>query len=313
MVTKVSAYLASILVVVLLFSGTTTQANQATPAATEDASMQDRIALFKYDNKADLNVKEAGVDKKGNVSVHDISFTPLPGKDPVKAYLVVPDGKGPFAGILWVHWLGEPETTNRTEFLNEAISLASNGTVSLLVDAMWSAPKWYGSRVLEEDYQHSIEQVVSLRRAMDLLVSQPGIDTGRIGFVGHDYGAMYGTLMAGVDPRAKTYVFLAAVPSLNDWAFFAAKPKSMDDYLKQMSALALTDYIHQVKNASILFQDGNPDEYVSQEQAEAFFAAANPTKAIKIYDGVGHAMETKEVMVDRDNWLIQELGLALNS
>jgi hypothetical protein len=124
---------------------------------------------------------------------------------------------------------------------------------------------------------------------------------------------MYGTLMAGVDPRAKTYVFIAAVPSLNDWAFFAAKPKSMDDYLKQMSALALTDYIHQVKNASILFQDGNPDEYVSQAQAEAFFAAANPTKAIKIYNGVGHAMDAKAVMIDRDSWLTQELDLERKS
>jgi len=269
--------------------------------------------LFKYDNKADLNVKEAGVKKQDNASIHDISFTPIAGKDLVKAYLVVPDGAGPFAGVLWVHWLGEAATTNRTEFLNEAVSLASKGTVSLLVDAMWSAPHWYSQRVLEEDYQNSINEVIKFRRAMDLLTSQKNVDTTRIGFVGHDYGAMYGSLFAGVDQRAKTYVFLAAVPSLNDWAFFTAKPKSMDDYLKQMSALQLTDYVAQVKNASILFQDGNPDEYVSMEQAEAFFAAANATKEIKIYDGVGHDMASKQVMLDRDNWLIEALGLTAKS
>src|SRR5260221_170714 len=86
-------------------------------------------------------------------------------------------------------------------------------------------------------------------------------------------------------------------------------PESMDDYLKQMSALQLTDYIQQVKGASILFQDGNPDQYVSQSQAEAFFAAANPTKEIKIYDGVGHAMDSKQIMTDRDDWLTSELSL----
>ena len=316
MVTKVSSrlpYLASSLIIALLFSGAyqVIQANQATPVVTEGSTMsfQEKTALFNYDNKADLGVKEIGVKKQGTVSIHDITFAPIPRKDPVNAYLVVPAGNGSFAGILWIHWLGDASTTNRTEFLDEAISLASKGTVSLLVDAMWSAPGWYENRVLEQDYQKSIEQVIALRRAMDLLTSQKNVDSTRIGYVGHDYGAMYGTLMAGVDPRARTYVFIAAVPSLNDWAFFAAKPKSMDDYLKQMSALQLTDYIQQVKGASILFQDGNPDQYVSQSQAEAFFAAANPTKEIKIYDGVGHAMDSKKIMTDRDDWLTSELSL----
>src|SRR5437763_15068284 len=131
------------------------------PAADET----DPGALFRYDTAADLKVEEAGVEKQGTVSVHDLRFTPAPGRDPVKAYLVTPEGKGPFAGILWVHWLGEPATTNRTQVLKEAVDLSQKGVVSLLVDAMWSAPSWSVQRVPEEDYATSIRQVIALRRA----------------------------------------------------------------------------------------------------------------------------------------------------
>lgn len=176
-----------------------------------------QAALFRYDATADLKVEEAGVEKQGTAAVHDIRFTPVPGAAPVKAYVVVPEGKGPFAGVLWVHWLGEPATTNRTEFLEEATALAPQGVVSLLVDAMWSAPEWYAKRVPELDYDNSIRQVIALRRALDLLVSRPDVDKARIGYVGHDYGGMYGMIANGVDRRAHTSVYIAVVPSLNDW------------------------------------------------------------------------------------------------
>ena len=42
----------------------------------------------------------------------------------------------------WIQKSGAA-TTNRSEFLQEATSLAPKGVVSLLVDAMWSAPEWY--------------------------------------------------------------------------------------------------------------------------------------------------------------------------
>src|SRR5262249_42318928 len=159
-------------------------ATAAAPAAQAD--------LFRYDAGADLKIEEAGLEKRAGVSVHDLRFTPIPGREAVKAYLVAPEGKGPFAGVLWVHWLGGPATTNRTQFLSEAASLAPKGVVSLLVDAMWSAPKWYEGRVPDEDYDNSIRQVIALRRAMDLLASRPEVDKARLGFVGHDYGGMYG-------------------------------------------------------------------------------------------------------------------------
>jgi cephalosporin-C deacetylase-like acetyl esterase len=276
----------------------------ATAEAADDFAAQ--AALFQYDVSADLRVQETGLEKQGTTAVHDLRFTPAPGAEPVKAYLVVPEGRGPFAGVLWVHWLGEPATTNRTQFLKEAVDLAPKGVVSLLVDAMWSAPQWYEHRVPEQDYDNSIRQVIAIRRAMDLLVGRPEVDKARVGYVGHDYGGMYGMMAAGVDGRARTYVYVAVAPSLNHWAFFARQPLSKAAYLRQNAVLELTDYLRQVKNASTLFQFASNDAYVSRADTQVLLAAAAEPKTRKVYD-VDHAMAVPQAAADRDAWLLKEL------
>ncbi|HKR13990.1 MAG TPA: hypothetical protein VJT15_18150 [Pyrinomonadaceae bacterium] len=265
-----------------------------------------RAVLFRYNDRAAVTVKEVSAEQRGDVTVRDITFAPAPGRE-IKAYLVVPSGNGPFAGVLWVHWLGE-EKSNRTQFLDEAVELAPKGTVSLLVDAMWSAPRWFGSRIPEKDYENSIRQVIDIRRALDLLLSQSNVDKARVGFVGHDFGAMYGMIMAGVDPRINTFVFIAPTQSLNDWAFLGPQPKSKAAYLKQNSNLELTDYLRQVRNASKFFQFGKGDFYVSQADAAVLFAAATEPKQRKLYEA-SHKMELNEIKNDRDEWLIKQLKL----
>jgi cephalosporin-C deacetylase-like acetyl esterase len=173
---------------------------------------------------------------------------------------------------------------------------------------MWSTPEWFGKRIPEKDYENSIRQVIELRRALDLLLSQTNVDKTRIGFVGHDFGAMYGMLMAGVDQRINTYVFIAATQSLNDWAFLGPQPKSKADYLKQNSNLELTDYLRQVKNANKFFQFGKADFYVSQADAAVLFAAANEPKQRKMY-AASHKMELNEIVSDRTEWLVKQLKL----
>lgn len=274
--------------------------------AQSESEVAARAALFRYNADIPVAVKEISSEQRGDVTVRDITLSYGPGRE-TKAYLVVPRGNGPFAGILWVHWLGE-EKSNRTQFLDEAVALAPQGAVSLLVDAMWSEPKWFGNRIPEKDYENSIRQVIELRRALDLLISQANVDKTRIGFVGHDYGAMYGMLMAGVDHRVNAFVFIAATQSLNDWAFLGPQPKSKSDYLKQNSNLELTDSLRQMKNASTLFQFGKGDFYVSQADAAVLFAAATQPKERKFYEA-SHEMELSEIAKDRADWLVKQLKL----
>ena len=277
-----------------------------TTSAQSASEETERKALFRYNDAVPVTARELSSEQRGDVTVRDVTFSPSAGRE-VKGYLVAPKGNGPFAGILWVHWLGE-EKSNRTQFLDEAVALAPKGTVSLLVDAMWSAPEWFGKRIPEEDYENSIRQVIELRRALDLLLSQPNLDKTRIGFVGHDFGAMYGMLMAGVDQRINTFVFIAATQSLNDWAFLGPQPKSKAEYLKQNSTLELTDSLRQVKNATKFFQFGKDDFYVSRADGAVLFAAAPEPKQRKLYDA-GHKMELPEIAKDRDEWLVKQLHL----
>ncbi len=278
--------------------------------AAEGAEFEAQRALFSYDASLPLGVKVKEIEKRLGATVTDISFDALTGKD-IAAYVVTPEGKGPFAAVLWVHWLGEPGTTNRTQFLNEAVNLASRGVVSVLVDAMWSTainPDWFGKRVPDEDYGNSIRQVIALRRALDLLLSQPGVDRSRVGLVGHDYGGMYSMMMAGVDRRLRAQVYVAVVPSLNDWAFLGPQPKSKAAYLRQNAMLELTDYLREVKSVPAFLQFGTKDVYVSRAEA-GIVANALSTKNRKFYEA-DHAMILPEIAADRDAFLLKELAAA---
>jgi hypothetical protein len=94
-----------------------------------------------------LNVQVVSTADRAGTSVVEITYAGAPGAPPVQATLVRP-GQGVPRGpaILWVHWLGDPATTNRTEFLEEAVQFARVGVTSLLVDALWSQPSWYKQR-----------------------------------------------------------------------------------------------------------------------------------------------------------------------
>lgn len=277
-------------------------------AAWSATSIQTAAApdsLFAYDRAAPLEVREVARETRGGALIRDITFEG--GKGPVKAFLIAPEGGGEsLAGILYVHWLGDPETTNRTQFLVEATALASQGIVSMLVETMWAEQDWYKKRVPEEDYARSVQQVIELRRALDVLLAQPGADPQRIAYVGHDFGAMYGAVMGAVDRRPTSYVLMAGTPHLIDWFLFAQKPKSLDDYRRQLAPLDPVAFVSRLAPAPVLFQFASQDEYVSADAAATFFAAARPRKHMAVYDA-GHDLRVPDASADRVTWLIRLL------
>lgn len=276
--------------------------------ATQVAAAESPDALFEYDRTAPLNVQEVGRETRGAALVRDITFTPA--DKPVKGYLVSPSaGSGPHAGILYVHWLGEPATTNRTEFLDEAVTLAGRGVVSLLVDAMWADYRWYNKdRIPEEDFDHSVRQVIEIRRALDLLLAQPNVDAARVAFVGHDFGAMFGTLALAGDQRLKTAVLLAGVPHLIDWMLYQQQPKDLAAYRVQLAPLDPVKFVGRFAPTPVFFQFASKDQYVSPTQAAEFYAAAGVRKQMATYEA-GHDLHTPEVAADRVVWLERELAL----
>lgn len=274
-------------------------------SSPSDAQQQ----LFAYDDSADFDVQVISTRQENNAIIQAITFVGVPDKTRISAYLVRPSSpSSKLAGILWAHWLGE-EKSNREEFLDEGVAMAPSGVVSLLVDTMWSAPGWYTNRVLEQDHLNGITQVIELRRAMALLLSQPHVDPARIGFVGHDYGGMYGTLMAAADQKAKTCVLLAVTPSFYDWAFYTRQPDSMDVYRANNDPLEPMLHLPQIKNASFLFQFAEHDFYVPEPKRQEYFTAAPESKKMIVYPEAEHNMMRPEIRADRQKWLKEELGL----
>jgi len=261
---------------------------------------------FAYDRAAPLALRERSAEQRDGAVLRDITFDS--GGVPVTAYLVEPAAPGPHAAVLFVHWFGDPRSTNRTQFLDEAFALAKRGVVSLLVDAMWSKAGWWEARRAETDFAEGARQVVALRRALDLLAGRPGVDARRLALVGHDFGAMFGIVAGLADGRPITYVLMAPTPRLSDWYLFNAKPAAPEDYRRQLAPLDPVEALRALPAASVYLQLGLRDKYVPKASADELVAATRTRHAASNYD-VEHDLVSAQVVEDRGAWLAKELGL----
>jgi dienelactone hydrolase len=263
--------------------------------------------LFRYDASRPLEIAEKTSEPHDGVMVHDVNFSGVDGKR-IEAYLVTPEGNGPFPGILYAHWLGAAATTNRTEFLLEAEALAKSGITSLLVSMPWTE-SWYQNRNLHEDYDFSIRQVQNLRRALDALLATKGVDKERIAFVGHDFGATFGGILLGVDSRVRYAVLMAGTPILSDWFLFfgQATGPEKEEFIKKTAPLDPINYLGKVDSVPILFQFSNHDQFIPKNKAELFANAAKSPKQVLWYDA-GHSLDS-QAADDRSRWLRTQLRM----
>lgn len=229
----------------------------------------------------------------------------------VEAFLLMPNGTGPYPAILYTHWYeSESPIMNRSQFLSEAAALAQHGVASLLVNTLWSNPTWYRERQIENDFQDFVKQVIDLRQALDLLCALPQVDSSRLAYVGHDFGGMLGMVLSSVEKRVSAYVIMAAAPKFEDWMLYYPKLdiESREKYIEGLRPLDPINFVGQVAPAPILFQFGKADFYVNDAQIQALYEAANAPKTLETYDG-GHGLneEARDVRV---RWLQKHLGFS---
>ena len=226
------------------------------------------------------------------------------------AELYSPQTESPCAAILYLHWYepGSPDS-DRSQFQGEAKELAQCGAVSLLIETMWSDRDFFIKRTQREDLQNSIEEVVNIRRAIDLLLSQTNIDEDRVALVGHDFGGMYGVLAGSLDQRPSHYVVMAATPRFPDWYLYGPKmeEQARDEFIRQFSSFDPVSHIANLSPAPVLFQFGTDDPHVPTERAEEFFNAASQPKEIKWYEA-GHGLN-ETATSDRKDWLKEKIHL----
>lgn len=272
-------------------------------------------SFFEYNEADTSDIEIVSQYRRDTVTIQDITYaSPKGGRVP--AYLIIPDGKGPFAALIFLHW-GEGD---RNEFVDEAIVLAELGVVSLCLDGPFRRPaKLQAPMPLKTAARDlGLQIITDVRCGVDLLSSRPDIDVERIGFVGHSYGATNGGVIAGVEKRIKSYVLMAGYASTTDAYNNSTHPMisksrekmpqaEWENYLHLIEPLDAIHYIGQAAPASILFQFAHQDEFVSEEQAQLFLARASDPKELLWYDS-SHELNA-QARIDRAKWLCQELGL----
>ena len=234
------------------------------------------------------------------------------------AYLVVPKGRGPFAAVIWGHWYWDNSSMrNRRQFLDEAIVLAQAGVVSLLTDGPVARPGHIESKdpLDERVATDFLQQVIDMRRGVDVLLARRDVDPKRIAFVGHSYNAGIGALLSGLDRRFKCFVLMAGLMSdeitqqTKDFQEFRQKvgPEKLDALIAKYSYLDQGKYVSHAAPAVMFLQFSNQEKSFSPESARQHAAVVSEPKQVKFYDAP-HALNA-EARRDRIQFLTEQLKL----
>jgi dienelactone hydrolase len=264
--------------------------------------------MFDYDRETPLELDITRTEERGEVDLHDLSYaSPRGGRVP--AYLLVPRGTGPFAGLLFMH----PGGADRNAFLDEALTLALAGAVALLIDGPEVRPP---TRPLiafsAEDREVFVQAVVDLRRGVDLLTAREDVDPARLGYVGFSYGATLGAMLAAVEERVTAYVIIGGSGWLTTFLRrMSDDPPSaeVERYLQLMAAVDPIEHVRSAAPAALFFQNGRQDQGTPQEEAAALHEAASEPKLVRWYDG-GHD-PGPQARRERAEWLGERVGLHL--
>ncbi|HEV2804186.1 MAG TPA: hypothetical protein VGW57_04555 [Chthoniobacterales bacterium] len=293
------------------------------PAKAAEPRFEDLVREFDYDRNAPLNVREDKKEERNGVAVIDLSYdSPRAGRVP--ATLVLPAAKGPFAGILFGHWMMPGSAyRNRKEFLDEAVLLAHAGAASLLTDAPMVRPGFVPEKnELKAEIQNaeaSRQQVVDFRRGVDLLLARGSVDPARIAFVGHSYNAHTGGILSGVEKRIGAFVLMAGVFADQEYIFDSTRPEitqfrqrvgdqPLRDFFQQYSFDDPIRFIGHSAPAAVFLQFGQGDDGIPEKMARGYFQRFAEPKKISFYKA-GHALN-REAREERIEWLAERLKLS---
>lgn len=250
----------------------------------------DFVRHFDYDSQAPLGVKELGIERRGEVAIHDITYS-SPKGGVVPAYLVVPQGKGPFAAVVWGHWYwSNSPMRNRKEFLDEAVVLAQAGVVSLLTDGPIARPGHVANKepLNEQDVTDLVQQVTDMRRGVDLLLSRKDVDPKRVAYVGHSYNAVVGAILSGVERRFKAFVLMAATMSdevsmkFPEYQQYRKEigPEKFDAYNAKYSWTDQGKYVSHAAPAVVFLQYGSQEKFITPERARLYAAVVSEPNSL---------------------------------
>jgi pimeloyl-ACP methyl ester carboxylesterase len=286
---------------------------------SQPGSIQELTRLYEYDRHLPLDIRDTVIQERDGLTLHDLSYaSPKGGR--VTAYLVVPAGNQKSAGMIFGHW----GYGTKTEFLSEAMLYAEAGAVSLLIDYPWVRPAPWRKNVPnfsqpETDRDIYIQTVIDLRRGIDLLLSLPFVDSARIAYIGHSYGAQWGAILSAIDKRLKAVVLIGGVPSQGDIFLASNDPdfeefrknlpqEQLDNYLRVTGVLDAIRYVPYSAPIPLLFQFARYERYFGETSMLRYAQAAAQPKQVKWYN-TGHELNDVQALIDRGEWLREHINI----
>jgi dienelactone hydrolase len=258
---------------------------------------------FDYHAKAPLDIQEAGAEHRGGAAIHDISYaSPKGGRVP--AYLVVPEGKGPFAAVIWGHWYWQnSEFFNRKGFLEEALMLAGAGVASLLPTGAGARPGHVQDTdpLNERQVSELVQEIIDMRRGADLLLARRDVDPKRLAYVGHSRSATLGGFLCGIDKRFKAFVLMAG--GLSDEVDMKSEefpkfrqnnsPEKVDAFITKFAWLDPGKFVPHAAPATVFLQYATQEEFLNSARARQYAAIVSEPKQFKLYDAP-HALNAED-------------------
>jgi dienelactone hydrolase len=260
---------------------------------------------FGYDASAPLDYHDQGVDPRSDpIAVHDISFRS--GGLQVEGLLLQPPGSERRPAVIFVAGGG----STRTDLMKEAGWLAARNVVTLAITApstsVTTSPRT-GDALLAQARSLTVNDVVAVRRAVDVLQALPAVDASRIGYVGWSLGAKTGIFVATAEPRVKALVLLSAGADPLS-AFVANAPPNLQAKARQiLGSVDPIRYIAWVKPDAVLLENGRQDEVVPEQALLNITRAAPDGTEVRWYRA-RHALNATAYQEAFD-WLAEKLPI----
>lgn len=205
-----------------------------------------------------------------------------------------PNAPGRFPAVVLCH--GYPGDNKNMDLAEE---VALNGFVVLIFyyPGAWGSGGTFSLRGLD----------TSSRDAIEYLISQPFVDSDRVGVIGYSMGAVPVAKRLSVDSRLRTGIFISPAADLS----FAAREEAFEasvsiflrmgkDKLRGLSADVLKSELPWIienlnpvetirdAKAPIMVIVGSEDTVVPPESCKALFEAANEPRKWILIDGADH-------------------------
>jgi len=234
-------------------------------------------------------------------TVSEVTFpspveTPYPENNTVYAEYYLPNGAGPFPGVIVLEILAGGESLAR----GMASLLAQNGVAALFVRMAYYGPrrpKEGNIRLLSTDIPRTMDAVrqtvLDCRRATAWLESRPEINSKRLGIVGTSLGSFMACLTAEMEPKLHKAALLLCGggfveayydhPRAKPYVDFYEKIGGSKDRLKEI--LAPVDpltYAGNLKERNVLLIAAKRDDIVPPKMAEALWEASGKPKIVWI-------------------------------